>query len=244
MFIARGTNNKSTGMYKTLIADDNKVVRLMLTEMLKKIDDIEIAAECDTAISARTILKNEKIDILFLDVEMPGMTGLELLKVMPERPATILVSAKAGYAAEAFELNVIDYLVKPFSIARVIQAVEKAVELLTMKNVHLGNIEQYHIFIRDNKVIRKILLNDILWLESRGDYVKIITGEKQVIIHATLKSLGDKLPENNFVRIHRGYIVPIGKIDYIEDSVAFINGTPLPVSETYKAELLKKLRLV
>lgn len=231
-------------MYKALIVDDNKVVRLMLTEMLKKIDGIAIAGECDTAINAHTLLKNEKIDILFLDVEMPGMTGLELLKVLPERPATILITAKAGYAAEAFELNVIDYLVKPLSISRVIQAVEKAIELLKRKNVHFGNVEQDHIFIRDNKIIRKILLNDILWLESKGDYVKIITTDMQVIIHATLKSLCDKLPENNFVRIHRGYIVPVGKIDYIEDSVAFINGTPLPVSETYKTELLKKLRLV
>jgi DNA-binding LytR/AlgR family response regulator len=231
-------------MYTALIVDDNKVIRLMLVEMLKKIDGITVAGECDTAISARTFLKNEKIDILFLDIEMPGMTGLELLKVLPERPATILVTAKPGYAIEAFELNVIDYLVKPFSIARVIQAVEKAIELLKMKNVHVNKIEQDHLFIRDNKIIRKILLNDILWLESKGDYVKITTGNMQYVIHSTLKSLGDKLPENDFVRIHRGYIVPISKIDYIEDSVVFIRDTPLPVSETYRNELLKKLRLI
>jgi DNA-binding LytR/AlgR family response regulator len=123
-------------------------------------------------------------------------------------------------------------------------AVEKVVELLKMKNVHVNNVEQDHLFIRDNKVIRKIVLHDILWIESKGDYVKINTGKMNFVIHATLKSLSDKLPENDFVRIHRGYIVPISKIDYIEDSVVFIRDTPLPVSETYKHDLLKKLRLV
>jgi DNA-binding LytR/AlgR family response regulator len=231
-------------MYTALVVDDNKIVRLMLVEMLKKIDGIIVAGECNSAIEARTFLKNEKVDILFLDVEMPGMTGLELLKVLPEKPATILVTAKQGYAIEAFELNVVDYLVKPFSISRVMLAVEKVVELLKMKNVHVNNVEQDHLFIRDNKVIRKVVLNDILWLEAKGDYVKINTGALNYVIHSTLKNLADKLPEGDFVRIHRGYIVSISKIDYIEDNVVFISNTPLPVSETYKNDLLKKLRLV
>ena len=102
-------------MYKTLVVDDNKVIRLMLIEMLKKIDEVEVIAECETAIDARNFLKSNKVDLLFLDIEMPGMTGIELLKLLPEKPVTILVTAKTGYAIEAFELNVIDYLVKPFS---------------------------------------------------------------------------------------------------------------------------------
>ncbi len=231
-------------MYKALIVDDNKVARLMLSEMLRKIDTIELAGEFEDAPSAISRLKKNDIDILFLDVEMPGMSGLELLKILPDRPLTILVTAQAGYAVEAFELNVVDYLVKPFSISRVILAVEKATELLQVRNTKVNQVENEHIFIRDGKIIRKIMLQHILWLEAKGDYVKIVTQQGNFIIHATLRNLEEKLSGNEFVRIHRGYIIPVNKIDYIEDGAAYIQGTPLPVSENYKNELLRNLRLL
>ncbi len=231
-------------MYKALIIDDNKVARVMLVEMLRKINDIEVVGEFEDAPSAISVLKKGTIDILFLDVEMPGMSGLELLKILPDKPLTILVTATAGYAAEAFELNVVDYLVKPFSVSRVILAAERAVELLAVKNTKVNQVENDHIFIRDGKAIRKIFLQSILWLEAKGDYVKIVTQQGNFVIHATLRNLEEKLSGNEFVRIHRGYIIPINKIDYIEDGAAFIQGTPLPVSENYKTELLKRLRLI
>jgi DNA-binding LytR/AlgR family response regulator len=231
-------------MDKVLIVDDNQVIRLMLCEMLKKINDVEIVGECESAIEAKSFLSKNEVDILMLDVEMPGMTGLELLKLLPVKPVTILITAKAGYAVEAFELNVIDYLVKPISIARLMLAVQKAKELLAMKNTQLNEINPDQIFIKDNKIIRKVLIKEILWLESKGDYVKINTIDNQYIIHSTLKNMEEKLPAAEFVRIHRGYVIPVSKIDYIEDGVAFIMGTPLPVSETYKNELLKRLQLI
>jgi DNA-binding LytR/AlgR family response regulator len=231
-------------MYKALIVDDNKVARVMLSEMLRKIDGIELAGEFEDAFSAITTLKKDSIDILFLDVEMPGMSGLELLKILPEKPLTILVTAQPGYAVEAFELNVVDYLVKPFSVSRVILAVERAVELLQVKNTNINQVEKDHIFIKDGKTIRKILLQSILWFEAKGDYVKIVTQQGSFVIHTTLRGLEEKLSGGAFVRIHRGYIIPVNKIDYIEDGAAFIQGTPLPVSENYKNELLKHLRLL
>ena len=231
-------------MYKALIVDDNKVARVMLVEMLRKIENIEVGGEFEDAPSAIATLNKGKIDILFLDVEMPGMSGLELLKVLPDRPLTILVTAQAGYAVEAFELNVVDYLVKPVSVSRVILAVERAVELLAVKNTKINQIEKEYIFIRDGKTIRKIIIQSILWLEAKGDYVKIVTQQGNFVIHATLRNLEEKLSGNEFVRIHRGYIIPINKIDFIEDGTAFIQGTPLPVSENYKTELLKNLRLL
>ena len=155
-----------------MIVDDNQVIRLMLCEMLKKINDVEIVGECESAIEAKSFLSKNEVDILMLDVEMPGMTGLELLKLLPVKPVTILITAKAGYAVEAFELNVIDYLVKPISIARLMLAVQKAKELLAMKNTQLNEINPDQIFIKDNKIIRKVLIKEILWLESKGDYVK------------------------------------------------------------------------
>jgi len=231
-------------MYKALIVDDNNVTGVMLQEMLKKIDDIEVVCMFGSAIDARNYLKDNLIDILFLDVEMPGMTGLELLRVLHEKPLTILVTAKKEYAVEAFELNVLDFLVKPFSLSRVMLAVEKAIELLKMKDTRLKHVEKDHFFIRDNKAIRKLLLSDILWIESKGDYVKIITSNSSYIIHSTLKNMEDSLPSQVFIRIHRGYLISVEKLEYIEDGAAYIQGTALPVSETYKNELLKKLRLI
>lgn len=231
-------------MYKSLIVDDNNVSGVMLHEMLKKIDGIEITGVFTSAIEARNYLKGNTVDILFLDVEMPGMTGLELLRVLNERPLTIMVTANKEYAVEAFELNVVDFLVKPFSLSRVTLAVEKAVELLLMRNSQLKRVEEDHFFIRDNKAIRKVQLADIRWIESKGDYVKIITTGLIHIIHSTLKNMEDNLPENKFARIHRGYLISLDKLEYIEDGAAYINGIALPVSETYKNELLRKLRLL
>ncbi|MFM2339119.1 MAG: hypothetical protein RL115_2312 [Bacteroidota bacterium] len=231
-------------MFKAILVDDNKVARVMLSEMLRKIPEIEIIAEFEEAPPAITFLKKEEIDLLFLDVEMPGMTGIELLKLLPERPLTILVTAQPAYAVEAFELNVVDYLVKPFPMARVMLAVEKAMELLNMKNANINMVKEDYIFIKDGKTIRNILLDTILWLESKGDYVKIITQKGNYIIHATLRSVEEKLAGSEFIRIHRGYIIPTSKIEFIEDGAVFIQSTPLPVSENYKNDLLKKLNML
>lgn len=231
-------------MYKTLVVDDNRVARVMLVEMLKKIPEIDLIGEFEDAPSALAFLKRNNVDVLFLDVEMPEMSGIELLRVLPDRPLTILVTAQAGYAVEAFELNVVDYLVKPLSISRVILAVERVAELIQVKNSRVNTIENDHIFIRDGKTIRKIFLENILWLEAKGDYVKIVTQSSNYVIHTTLRNLEEKMSINDFVRIHRGYIVPVRKIDYIEDGTAYIQGTPLPVSENYKNDLLKHLRLL
>ncbi len=231
-------------MYKALIIDDNKIGRIMLGEILSKIQGIQVTGELEDAPSAIAELKKNTVDILFLDIEMPGMSGLELLKILPERPLTILVTAKPGYAAEAFELNVVDYLVKPFSVSRVILAVERAFELLRVKNTNISLVEKDHIFIKDGKAIRKIVLQSILWFEAKGDYVKIVTQQGNYVIHTTLKTLEEKLSGGEFIRTHRGYIIPVNKIDYIEDGAAFVQGTPLPVSENYKNELLKNLRLL
>jgi len=231
-------------MFKALIVDDNKMARMLLNGMLSQVKGINVVGEIEDAPSAITELKNNDIDILFLDIEMPGMSGFELLKILPERPLTIMITAQPGYAAEAFELNVVDFLVKPFNVARVIQSVERAIELLKVKNTTFKQVENNHIFIKDGKTIRKIFVQDILWLEAKGDYVKIVTPKTPFIIHATLRNMEEKLSGGEFVRIHRSYIIAVSKIDYIEDGIAHVQGEQLPVSENYKNELLKHLRLL
>lgn len=231
-------------MYKALVVDDNMVTGIMLQEMLKQITGVEVVRLLSSAVEAKAYLNENPVDILFLDVEMPGMTGLELLKVLPHKPLTVMVTAKKEYAVDAFDLNVVDFLVKPFSLSRVMLAVQKVAELLEMKNSRLNEIEKDHFFIRDNKAIRKIMLPDILWIESKGDYIKIVTVNGNFIVHSTLKSVEGNLPAKKFIRIHRGYLISIDKLEYIEDGAAYVQGTALPVSETYKNELIKKISFI
>ena len=228
-----------------LIVDDNKVARMLLQQILIKIDGINILAEMDDPLKAKTYIENNAIDILFLDIEMPGLTGLELLRMLPQRPLTILTTGKPAYAVEAFELNVVDYIVKPFSLARVMQSVERAKELLNSENVKIGKEESSDfVFVKDNKVIRKLNMNDILWIEAKGDYTKVHVPQKSYVIHGSLKAIEDKLPSQKFMRIHRSYTIALDKIDYIEDRIVYVHGQAIPVSESNKEGLLKSLQLL
>jgi DNA-binding LytR/AlgR family response regulator len=230
--------------YQCLVVDDNKIASLLLVQLLEQIPEMKISGVCDSATEAAVFLSHNKTDLLFLDIEMPGMTGIELLKSLPERPLTILTSANTGYAIEAFELNVVDYIVKPVLLPRLLTAVRRAIELIEQKDVLINKIEQDHIFIKDGKTIRRILFHDIYFMEAKGDYVKIHFADKYYVIHATLKELEEKLSEKKFIRVHRSYIVAIEKIDYIEDNVLFLNTIPVPLSEFYKSRLLSYLNFL
>lgn len=237
---------KEASLPTCLIVDDNKIARITLRQILDKVGTVTIVGECEDAVSAKSFLEKKQIDILFLDIEMPGMSGMELLKLLPQRPLTILVTAKKGYAVEAFELNVVDYLVKPFALSRILTSVDRAVELLRNREVKLDtqNKLQEYLFIKDNKVIRKLNFADILWIEAKGDYVKFHVSGKDHIVHGSLKAIEENFPTDLFIRVHRSYVIAIDKIDYIEDRVVYIDNQPIPISESYKDILLKKLNLL
>ncbi len=229
-----------------LIVDDSKVARLMLRQLLEKMGNVIIAGECEDALSAKKFLETQAVDILFLDIEMPEISGLELLRLLTPRPLTILITAKQGYAVEAFELNVVDYLVKPISLSRLMISLQRVMEIVDSRDVRLGqeNSEEV-LFIKDSKTIRKIDQNEILWMEAKGDYVRIqVVSGKNFVIHASLKNLEEKFDGVRFVRVHRSYILAVNKIDYIEDSVAYVHNHAIPISDTYKDGLLKSLHLL
>lgn len=228
-----------------LIVDDNKVAIVLLKQLLEKTGKITIAGECEDAISAHSFLQKKNIDLLFLDIEMPEMSGLELLKMLPERPLTILTTAKENYAVEAFELNIVDYLVKPFSLARVMQAIDKASELLNNKNSRITTeSSDKYLFIKDNKSIKKVDVDEILYLEAKGDYVRIQVADGSFIVHSTLKTFEDKFQPGKFLRVHRSYVIAVDKIDHIEDRTAYIRSHPIPISISYKDVLLQNLNLL
>lgn len=229
----------------TLIIDDNKIARTILKQLASQINDIVIAGECANAMDAYNLLQKQPVDLLLLDIEMPGMTGLELTKNLGnKKPIIIFTTAKKEYAAEAFELNVADYIVKPVTPARFIQAIDKAREILESNTVEVKMNDEEFIFIRDSNIVRKLKLDDILFAEAMGDYVKLHTLQKFYAIHTTLKAVEERLPTTKFLRIHRSYIIAIGKIDTIQDGALVINGKPVPVADAYRTLLNKKMNIL
>ncbi|HEY0040273.1 MAG TPA: LytTR family DNA-binding domain-containing protein, partial [Flavisolibacter sp.] len=221
---------------KCIIVDDNKMARMALKQLVSQVQTLELVAECNNAMEAYNQLSNNPIDLIFLDIEMPEMSGIDLIKKLgAKKPLIIFTTAKTDYAVEAFELNVVDYLVKPITQARLVQAVEKAQEAMDSNKQEVKVEEQGFVFVKDNGMLKRISIEDILFLEAMGDYVKVHTAPKFHVVHATLKSIEEKLPSIKFLRVHRSYIVAINKIDFIQEGTIAIGKTTIPVADTHKA---------
>ena len=230
---------------KCIIVDDNKMARMALKQLVSQVQNLELTAECSNAMEAYNQLSANPIDLIFLDIEMPEMSGIDLIKKLGnKKPLIIFTTAKTDYAVEAFELNVVDYLVKPINQARLLQAIEKAQEALDSNKQEVKVEEQGFVFVKDNGMLKRISIEDILFLEAMGDYVKVHTAPKFHVVHATLKSIEEKLPASKFLRVHRSYIVAINKIDFIQEGTISIGKTTIPVADTHKANLNKRLNLL
>lgn len=228
-----------------LIVDDNKMARMALKQLVSQIQTLDVLAECTNAMEAYNQLSSNSVDLLFLDIEMPELSGIDLIKKLGnKKPLIIFTTAKKDYAVEAFELNVVDYLIKPVSQGRLLQAVEKAQEALDSNKEEVKIEEQGFVFVKDNGMLKRISIDDILFLEAMGDYVKVHTPQKFHVVHATLKSIEEKLPASKFLRVHRSYIVAINKIDFIQEGTITIGKTTIPVADTHKANLSKRLNLL
>jgi DNA-binding LytR/AlgR family response regulator len=229
----------------TLVIDDNKIARMTVKQLADRVSDITIVGECADAMDAYNVLQAQPVDLLLLDIEMPGMTGLELTKnLISKRPLIIFITSKREYAVDAFDLNVVDYIVKPLTSSRFIQAIDKAREVLESNKEEVNIKEEEFIFIRDSNIVRRLKLDNILYAEAMGDYVKLYTPEKFYAIHTTLKAVEDKLPASRFLRVHRSYLVAINKIDSLEGGALIINRKPLPVADAYRSALNKRMNIL
>lgn len=233
-----------TAAMKCLIVDDNALSRKALRQLVSQTGFLDLKGECADAIEAFNFLESQPVDLVFLDIEMPGMNGLDFIRRLSTRPIFILVSAKKDYAIEAFELNVADYILKPVMLPRFMAAVARAKELFDNNESKIENADFNYIFVRVQKQLTKILLADILYIQALGDYVTIVTFDKKITVHLTLRNIETELPPAKFYRLHRSFIAALDHIDVIEDNTAFIHGQPVPIGEPYKQTLLKKLHLV
>ncbi len=228
-----------------LIVDDSKIARTTMNHLAKQIADLVVVSECADAMEAYNFLQTTPVDLLLLDIEMPGMSGIELIKnITSNKPVIIFTTSKRDYAVEAFELNVADYLVKPVIPARFISAIDKARELIESAKLELRQTDEGFIFIRDSNIVRKLNLDEILYAEAMGDYVKIHTALKFFAVHNTLKVVEERLPANKFIRVHRSFIVALDKIETIKDGSLIINSKPIPVADAYRALVNKRMNII
>ncbi|WP_090106895.1 LytTR family DNA-binding domain-containing protein [Chitinophaga sp. CF118] len=230
-----------------LIVDDNKMARTAMKQLASHVEQLHVLGECTSAIETYNLLQKEKIDLLLLDIEMPGMSGIELTRNLGKKaPVIIFTTVKKDYAVEAFELNVADYLIKPVSPARFIQAIERAREICETQSQQqeLQVSDNEFVFIRDNGVLKRIKIDEILFLEAMGDYVKLHIPQKYYAIHTTLKAVEEKLPAGRFMRVHRSYIVALDKIEAIEDGTIVIQKNAVPIADAYRSALNSRLNLL
>jgi DNA-binding LytR/AlgR family response regulator len=228
-----------------IIVDDNKIARITMRQIASLVTDLVISKECSSAAEVVDYLQENTIDLILLDIEMPGMNGIELTKNLGnKRPLIIFTTSKKEYAVEAFELNVADYIVKPVTPARFVQAIEKARDLLASNTEEVTANEEEFMFIRESNIIRRMKMDQILYAEAMGDYVKLHTTQKFYAIHSTLKAVEARLPVSNFLRIHRSFIVAINKIDTIQEGSVIVNAKSIPIADTYRAALTKKINIV
>ena len=228
-----------------LIVDDNKIARTTLKKLISLDPVLVLVGECSNATEAYIKILEQPIDLLFLDIEMPGMTGMELAQSLGQkRPLIIFTTSNRDYAADAFDLDVIDFITKPVTTVRFLQSVEKAKEFQKTKILPQDHIEEDFIFIRDSGTVRRLELDNILYLEAQGDYVKIYVSNRFYNVHATLKSVEEKLPASVFLRVHRSFIINVSKIDTLEGGTLIINKSLVPVSDAYRATLNKRMQIL
>ena len=228
-------------MIKTLIVDDEPLALEILENYIDKIPDLELVTKCSNAIEANDVLQNHNVDLLFLDIQMPQMTGIELLNSLSNPPKVILTTAYEEYAVEGFNLNVVDYLLKPIALDRFMKSVNKAKEILSKG--HSENLTQEDFFfVKADKKLVKIHYAEILYIEGLKDYVIIKKEEGRVIALQTMKSLESKMPSKLFMRVHRSYIVNINRIKaVVGNSIELIEGgqtKSIPIGKNYKDELI------
>lgn len=232
------TKVKSSGLQlKCLVVDDESIAREGIIEYIAKLDFLSVAGVCSSALEAAEYLKKHEIDLMFLDIQMPHLSGLEFLESLQNPPLTIFTTAYSDYALDGFRLQVVDYLLKPIGFKRFFQASMKALEMIKLRSQG-DEMENSNMFVRQGDSFVRIVWTDILYVESMQNYVKLHFKDKMLTIYQTMISLEEMLPKDAFFRIHKSYLVNILHIDLITGNKLLIDGNELPISRQRKDELL------
>ncbi|MGY8885851.1 MAG: LytR/AlgR family response regulator transcription factor [Flavobacteriales bacterium] len=225
---------------KCAIVDDSTLQRLSIVRLIENHPALDLVAEYNNAIEAKMGLAESEIDLIFLDIEMPILSGFDLLDGLTVKPQVIFVTGKTKYAFKAFDYDAVDYLRKPISKERFLNAVHKAITNYKLKNDE-GYDEEDFIFVKSNLKKRKVFLNELRYIEALGDYVKLVTEHDAFVVLSTMKAFEALLPSERFLRIHKSYIVNLDKVERYNSKVIELDKEQLPLSRNRKADLVEAL---
>jgi DNA-binding LytR/AlgR family response regulator len=235
---------------RTIIVDDEPHAIEVIETYLKGFDDVEIVGTCADGFSAFRLLQHQKVDLAFLDVKMPGLTGTDLVKSLKHPPKVIFTTAYQDYAVEGFELNAVDYLMKPVSFDRFLKAMDKVYYLFGMDKQQTIVTEKpqavakdLFLYLRVDRKMVKVDVKEILWVESQKDYIKVVLKDRELISKQKISLLEELLPEETFIRIHRSFIVAMDKIESYNSYSVGVGGKELPIGRNYKIDTQKRLRV-
>ncbi|TAF64613.1 MAG: DNA-binding response regulator [Cytophagales bacterium] len=250
---------------RCLIVDDEPLALDILENYIQRLDNLELVGRCENAIEAYNILNSQKVDVLFLDIQMPQLTGIDFLKTIHTQTKIVLTTAYREYALESYELNVLDYLLKPISFDRFLKAVQKAIDHLSIspevsnistspmpsnnatttqvvvQNTISNPYQDAFIYLKEDKRNVRVWLKEILFIESLKDYVKVKTAQKEIITYQNISYLEEKLPQEIFIRVHRSFIIALDKVDAYSMAYIEIQNIKIPIGRNYKSETLKAL---
>lgn len=223
---------------KCIAVDDEPLALDIIENHLANFDDFELVAKCNNAIEASERIKNQEVDLIFLDIQMPEISGISFAKSLEKPPMIIFTTAYSEYAIDGFELQAVDYLLKPISLERFEVAIGKAREYNQLRNQKVApesaEMDSEHIFVKANQKLIKIRYDEIQYVEAFADYVKIYIPEKRIVTLQTMKKMEQKLPSNLFQRVHRSYIVGLKHIDSYSTSDVEVAGVKMPIGKNYK----------
>lgn len=225
-------------MIRAIALDDEPLALQVIENFCQRVGYIQLEKTFTKTAEAHKYLRKQPVDLIFLDIQMPTQNGMEFYAAIEQNVLVIFTTAFSEYAVEGFNVNATDYLLKPFSFDRFLQATEKVKTIYDARNQSSGNEPQY-LFIRADYSLNKILVSDIAFIEGLDDYLKIhIAGQKTIVARMTMKAILEKLPASEFVRVHRSFIVPVTKIDKVRNKIIYIGEEEIPVSASYEAAFL------
>ncbi len=233
---------------KCLVIDDEPLARDLMRSHIEKLENFEIVAECGDAMKALQELRNYKVDLMFMDIQMPQITGIEFLKTLKHPPKVIITTAYREYALDGFELDVVDYLLKPITFERFLKSINKYYQISQdeIKNIipvaSAAKSKTAFIYVKENKKVIKLHLNEILYVEGLSEYVKIHTTKKRIVTKTSMTNMQNKLPETGFMRIHKSFIVSMDRIEAFTAHSIEVPGKELPIGRSYKSSVLKALK--
>lgn len=229
---------------RCMIVDDEPLVRELIEDNLKQVPYLELIKSCKSAVEALEALQKERIDLLFLDIQMPRLNGVQFLQSLSNPPLIIMVTAYEKYAVEGFNLQVADYLLKPFSLDRFLKACNRAAELFRLKDSPIATPKSNDFFVNVEYTLVKIIPDDIVYIEGLKDYIKIFlsSNPKPILTRMSFKSIESKLPAGSFVRTHKSFMVAVSRITTIKRGCICIGKTEIPVSETFKENVNRLLK--